>query len=168
MRAGIQNELVICWDCVIVYQSRDHCGFLFDLRELLVEESELQLLLKSRRVRSETVAACHWLLPPVWPVPSLLRQLTAPGWHRSTTARSPGPMVSASSPSPLVASRVAWRWKWTVLRWSGADEGPCSVCSPRSADLRESPVQLWWNDRRQLRTRSNALLEYKVDCKIQQ
>ena len=41
-----------------------------------MEESELQLLLKSRRVRSETVAACQWLLPPVWPVPSLLRQPT--------------------------------------------------------------------------------------------
>ena len=76
MRTGIQNELVVCWDCVIVYQSRDHCGFLFNFRELLVEESELQVLLKSRRVRSETVTACQWLLPPVWPVPSLLRQPT--------------------------------------------------------------------------------------------
>ena len=76
MRTCIQNALVICWDCVIVYQSRDHCSFLFNLRELLVEESELQRLLKSRRVRSETVAACQWLLPPLWPVPSLLRQPT--------------------------------------------------------------------------------------------
>ena len=79
MRTGIQNELVICWDCVIVYQSRDHCGFLFDLRDLLVEDTEVQLLLKSLRVGSETVTACQWLLPPAWAVPSLLRQPTVCG-----------------------------------------------------------------------------------------